>query len=268
MSDPLYRVGAETELRPGTNRPEPSVSWQPSGGRSGRQGSPKEAPEAAPKGRRGKVHSALRAAESMSMLVGGVFVAALLAGSYEHSQRADKVLPGVQIEGERWRAVWLGASGASRGLLQGRPRSSSQPPRRGQEVSRSSRRQLGVVPVPQPTIEDALALGHGPNLFENVLQRGRALREEVDLRMAFRFDGSQALGVLTGIAPELDRPSRAASLDLESRRVIPAERGRFLLPYDSLSNVALGLASGSDSVELAVREKDPIQVAETSAWTG
>nr|WP_255216583.1 VanW family protein [Pseudenhygromyxa sp. WMMC2535] len=48
-------------------------------------------------------------------------------------------------------------------------------------------------------------------------------------------------------------------LDLEARKVLPATPGTALLPYDSLSSVAVALAAGADEIELAVVHKPPVE---------
>ena len=52
------------------------------------------------------------------------------------------------------------------------------------------------------------------------------------------------------LAPRVDRPSLPTRLDLEARKVLPASTGSALLAYDSLSSVAVGLAEGTDRIEL------------------
>ncbi|MCA9683399.1 MAG: VanW family protein [Myxococcales bacterium] len=71
-----------------------------------------------------------------------------------------------------------------------------------------------------------------------------------------RFDSQKALEQLLGLAPAVDSMSLPTRMDLEARKIVPATA---LLPYDSLSSVALGLASGADSIDLAVAYKPPVE---------
>ena len=76
--------------------------------------------------------------------------------------------------------------------------------------------------------------------------------------MGLRFNEAPALDRLLAIAPGVERPSLPTRLDLDGRKVMPAARGTALLPYDSLSNVAIGLAAGQREIDLVVQQKPPV----------
>jgi vancomycin resistance protein YoaR len=85
-----------------------------------------------------------------------------------------------------------------------------------------------------------------------------AQRGQIDLTVGHRFEESRALAQLVALAPEVDRPSLPTRLDLEARKVVPARRGAALLPHDSLSAIAVGLARGADRIDLVVQPKPSV----------
>jgi len=121
-----------------------------------------------------------------------------------------------------------------------------------------SARALGALPDASEAVEQAFALGHSGDLVADLRARAEARAGAVDLRVGMRFEQSRALAELLALAPAVDTMSLPTRLDLETREVLPAERGTALLPYDSLSNVALGLAGGADSIELAIAHKPAV----------
>jgi hypothetical protein len=186
----------------------------------------------------------------------------LLVGAVQESRASSTVLPGVTLAGqpiggldrERLRVVAASAGEQTldRELVL----------RAGSIDTTTSARALGAVPDADDVIEQALALGRTGDLLGDLRVRGQARRGEIDLRVGMRFDERLALEQLLALAPDVDTMSVPTRLDLERRKLLPASRGTALLPYDSLSNVAIGLASGRGTIELAVAHKPAVPPSE------
>ena len=88
--------------------------------------------------------------------------------------------------------------------------------------------------------------------------RAAALREGLPVHVAIRIEEHRALAALQEGAPRFETPSLPTRLDLQARTVRAAKAGRAMLPHDSLSRLAVSLASGADEVELVVRDKPPV----------
>ncbi|MEM6996508.1 MAG: VanW family protein [Myxococcota bacterium] len=122
-------------------------------------------------------------------------------------------------------------------------------------------RKLGAVaagqgdPEPVALSQTALAIGRSGEPWADLQTRLAARRGDVDLALGYRFDESMALARLLEVSPRVETPSLPTRLDLENRRVLPAERGTAVLAFDSLSAVALGLAEGEDRIALVTQQK-------------
>lgn len=200
--------------------------------------------------------------ESLAMVAGLVAAAVMVGGAWRSSVTDDRVIEGVRLAGapiggfERARleplAVDLAERSLDRELIL----------RAGTVDTTSSARALGALPFAEGVVDEALALGHTGNLLEDLRVRGQARRGEIDLRVGMRFDEQRALEQLVMLGPDVDTMSTPTRLDLERRKILAASQGTALLPYDSLSNVAIGLAAGLDVIELAVAHKPAIAASE------
>lgn len=194
------------------------------------------------------------------MLAAGAAAAALLAGAWEHSQDPEgAVVPGVMLAGTP--VGGMDRAGVEDAAEAAGARTLDQSLRlhAGPITTHSSARALGATPAPEGAVEQALAFGRSGNFMDDLEARARARRGEVDLRVGLRFDERKALAQLMALAPEVDTMSTPTRLDLEARKVVPATTGTALLPYDSLSSVAVGLAGGLEDIELAVAHKPPVE---------
>ncbi len=130
---------------------------------------------------------------------------------------------------------------------------------RAGEVSHAAQaRELGAVPAPEAAIDAALEVGHRGSFFSDLREQYRARQGEIDLAIGYAFDEEVALTRLLALAPAVQKPSLPTRFDFEARRVAPAELGTGLLAYDSLSSVAVGLASGNSEIELATQALPPV----------
>jgi hypothetical protein len=200
----------------------------------------------------------LAGGESLAMLAGTVAAAVMLIGAWQSSLDDERVVPGLNLAGEaigglsRDEVEAVAVSASNRTLdrtltLAAGPVSTS-----------TTARALGAVPNPESVIEQALAYGRSGDLIADLQARTRARTGSVDLRVGMRFDERRALSQLLELGPAVDTMSLPTRLDLEARKVLPATHGTALLPYDSLSSVAIGLASGSDQIDLAIAHKPAV----------
>ncbi|MCA9648516.1 MAG: VanW family protein [Myxococcales bacterium] len=125
----------------------------------------------------------------------------------------------------------------------------------GEAEVETSARALGASPVADASVASALAVGRSGDPWVDLRDRARAAHGEIDLPIGYRFVDGPALDELLALAPSVDRPSLPTRLDLERRKVLPARPGSALLAFDSLSAVAVGLAEGTDRIELVVQDK-------------
>lgn len=197
----------------------------------------------------------LAGVESLAMF-GGLVAAAMLVGDAWRTSSTDtRVIDGVSLAGvpiggfDRDRLEPIAANVAERSLDRELVLTA------GPVSTTTSARALGARPVAEDVVAEALALGHSGNLLDDLRVRGQARRGELDLRVGMRFDEQRALEQLLALAPDVDTMSTPTRLDLERRKVLAATRGTALLPYDSLSNVAIGLAAGHDEIALAIAHK-------------
>lgn len=197
-------------------------------------------------------------AESIAMLAAGAATAAVLAGAWETSQSSDRTVPGLLLAGEPIGDVERDQVEAIAAVAGERSLDRSMTVAAGPVSATTTARALGAVPDPAAVVEQALGYGRSGDLIADLRARARARAGVVDLRIGMRFDEREALAELLELAPAVDTMSVPMRLDLEARKVLPAARGTALLPYDSLSNVAIGLASGLDHIELAVAHKPAV----------
>lgn len=202
--------------------------------------------------------AAARSFESLLMLAAGAGVAAVLAGSYEHSLDERIVVPGVRLFGEPVGGLDEAALVAAAGDAGERSLDRPLALRAGEAQVRTTARALGAVPTPDAAIDLALSIGRSGDVLTNLRERWRARQGRVDIQVGLRFEEHAALAQLLDLAPEVDRPSLPTRMDLDRRKVMPAQAGTALLPYDSLSAVALGLARGADEVDLVVQAKPDV----------
>ena len=219
---------------------------------------PRPAPSRAPNPRWQGIRGALATAESLLMLAAVAAVAAYLAGTYELSLAGDRVFPGVRLYG-------LDAGGAVSDELDAVATRAAQGRldrtitlTAGAVTAEVTARQLGAVSQPEKARAAVLEVGRSGDPWVDLADRLAARRGEVDVALGFSFDESAALDVLFDLVPRVERPSLPTRIIASERTVLPAEQGVALLPYDSMSNVAIGLASQSDHIELAVRSKPAV----------
>ncbi|MFO7566692.1 MAG: VanW family protein [Enhygromyxa sp.] len=221
---------------------------------------PEPTPEPEPTSRRpNRLLAALARLESFAMLGAGIAAAAVLCGAWERSQAEEAVVPGLTLAG-------LEIGGLEREALTALASEAGQQTldreltlRAGALETTTSARALGATPEPRSAVEEALAFGRSGDLLADLQARAQARAGAVDLRVGMRFDERRALAQLLELAPEVDTMSLPTRLDLEARKVVPAQQGTALLPYDSLSSVALGLAAGAERIELAIAHKPPVE---------
>ncbi|WAS98650.1 VanW family protein [Nannocystis punicea] len=210
------------------------------------------APETLPAARRRRL-GVLPILESTAMAIGLAAVAAALWQDLAAARDQDRVVAGVRLGGHDvggLTATELPAiaetavlTALDRKLVLAAP---------GVEVETTARA-LGAVPAPENAIAAALRVGHSGDLLADLRARDRALRGEVDLAPGFRFNEDVALEQLLALAPKVERPSLATRFDMDNRRVLPAQRGTRLSAFDSLSAVAVGLASGTGRIDLVTQ---------------
>ena len=208
------------------------------------------APRAATRGRRwGGV---LGIAESALMAGAGLGVAAMLMTAWQTELAEERVVPGVRLAGHEVGgltptelpvvAEQAALAGLDRKLVLAAP---------GVEVTTTARA-LGAVPSSDGAIAAALAVGRSGDVWSDLHARLRAREGEIDLPVGYRFREEDALATLLALAPSVERPSLPTRFDMERRKVLPAERGVRLSAFDSLSAVAVGLASGAERIDLVV----------------
>lgn len=242
----VTRTRAHESVRARLEAPEPASQPEPE---------PQPDPERPP-GRAARVFGKL---ESLAMLAGGIAAAAVLIGAWQQSQAEPTVVPGLRLAG-------MEIGGLDRSALEQLASEAGQHTldrqltlRAGPVTTTTTARALGATPEPNSAIEEALAFGRSGDLLADLQARAQARAGAVDLRVGMRFDDRRALEQLLAIAPEVDTMSLPTRLDLEARKILPAQLGTALLPYDSLSSVALGLAAGADTIDLAIAHKPPVE---------
>ncbi len=192
------------------------------------------------------------------MIAGGIGLAAVLIGDYQASLDDPRVLPGVRLGGVdvggrragelEELAAKVAAGGLERPLVL----------RAGAATTTTTARELGALPSPDAAIHAALAVGRSGDALADLQARAAAERGDIDIAVGYRFDEKRALDRLLELAPAVERPSLPTRFDFAERRVVPATAGTSLLAFDSLSTVAVGLASGASSIDLVVTPRSPV----------
>lgn len=185
-------------------------------------------------------------------------VGATLASSYESSLEPGRVFDGVRVGARDVGGLELRELDA---LAEDIALESTQRPTRlvaGALSVETTPAQLGATAAPHGALKAALAVGRSGDLVFDLQQRARARRGQIEVPVGLRFEEVPALERLLALAPEVESPSLPTQLDLEGRKVLAARRGTALLPYDSLSNVAIGLAAGDAEIELVVQQKPAV----------
>ncbi len=203
-------------------------------------------------------------------LIGAAFVGLCgwLAEEYADSLHAEAVVPGVRVAGldiGGWDRARLhaGAGGLSAQLLDAPLHLTT-----GTERIESSPRQLGAHAKIEGAATRALRVGRTGAWVEDLMTRAAARSGAVTLAVPLAFDEARALEVLAALSPKFDTPSLPTRLDLEARAVVPAMSGTAMMPHDSLSRVAVALASGASEVDLVVRSKPAVDEDPLSSRAG
>lgn len=198
------------------------------------------------------------AAESLALVTALAVTGATLASSYETSLRSGAVFDGVRVGGHD--VGGLGREDLAELAADIAVESTQRPTRlvAGELSVETTPAELGATAAPEGALEAAMLVGRSGDLVLDLMQRAAARRGEVDVPVGLRFREEPALEQLLAIAPEVETPSLPTRLDLEGRQVLPARRGTALLPYDSLSNVAIGLAAGDEAISLVVQDKPAV----------
>ena len=181
-----------------------------------------------------------------------------IVGDYRASLAADVVVPGVRIAGVDVGGWDRGRLNADTAHLVEEVLAEPLTLRARGEALVASPRDLGARVDARNAIERALVLGRSGILVNDVMTRTRALANGIDVHVGMRFDERRALAYLDEVAPRFEAPSLPTRLDLDARRVVPAQVGTAMLPHDSLSRVAVALASGAAQVDLVVKDKPPL----------
>ena len=267
MTTSAYRiVGGETGVaRPSRSQPRPTRRENRRAGRraqhepsSSPEPTPSSAPEPAEPPRSG-LWAALAGAESIAMFAASVAAAAVLVGAWESSQTGGAPVPGLRIGGVEVGGLEPDALAAVAAEVGEGTLDRELTLKAGELTTTTTARALGARPEPTAVVADAQSFGRSGDLLADLHARAQARAGQVDLRVGMRFDERLALAQLLELAPDVDTMSLPTRLDLEARKVVPAQRGTALLPYDSLSSVALGLASGADEIDLAIAYKPPVE---------
>jgi len=220
---------------------------------------PTPALESAALPRRRRYVRAFAVAESLAMIAGGIGLAAALLGDYQTSLDDSRVLPGVRlggvdVGGKRAHeldeiAEKVVAGGLTRPLEL----------RAGEAVTTTTARELGALPSPDAAIAAAVAVGRSGDALADLQARAAAERGDLDIAIGYRFDEKRALAQLLELAPAVERPSLPTRFDFAARQVLPATPGTSLLAFDSLSTVAVGLASGAQAIDLVVTPRPAVE---------
>ena len=197
----------------------------------------------------------LRGLEMAAMAAAALAIGALAVERYQSSLVPDQVIPGVRLGGTAVGGLDPEAVSARARALDQARMNRTLTLRAGEATIEASPRELGAVARSEDAAAEALAVGRDGDLLDNLQARVAARRGRIDIPLGFGFDQAQAIDQLREWALTVERPSLPTRLDLARRKVLPAERGTLLLPYDSLSSLALGLAAGAQRIELATQTK-------------
>lgn len=197
---------------------------------------------------------------ALACLESGVLVGALVLGSVElmsqervamFGTKVPRVVTGVKVEDEP--IDGLDAQGLQDELA---ARSSAwlDAPMRLESQGRSfdtTPRQLGAKHDPRHAVHEALTWGRNPSLFERVKERLQARGEGIEIPLRARIDPAKARALLEELAPSIERDATPGRVDLKRRQFLPPTPARGLLIEETIPRVALAMAQGQGSVQLA-----------------
>lgn len=193
-------------------------------------------------------------------LAGALFV------SYEFYLR-DRIAPGVRVLGEDVGGLTRAEAEVRLQDQVGNPnelfaRSGGEPLvlRDGARVFRASPRELGFRTDLKPVLDAALAIGHRGDFAQDVWEQTQVWWNGAAVTTRVGFDQELARAYLKTIAPQINRPARAAQVRLDGLRVveIPGQKGRALGADETVKRIRarlLDLSAGD--IALAVDESDP-----------
>lgn len=131
----------------------------------------------------------------------------------------------------------------------------------GQEKFDTTPRELGAMHDPSHAVQEALAWGRNPNLMERVKERLQARSQGVEIPLRARIVPARARKVLEQLAPSLQREATVGRINLQARSFLPPTPAQGLLIDETIPRVALAMAQGDDSVQLATYAMIPPEQA-------
>lgn len=197
--------------------------------------------------------------EGLALLTALGWGGATVHGAWAAGQSDDTVIEGVRIAG----AHAGGQSGNT--LLETAEDAGQQAMRRpmtlraGEASVETTAAELGAAAAVDRAVLAAVEVGRSGDPLADLHARLAAAKGGIDLPVTYSFDETVALAQLQALAPAVESPSLPTRLDFRGRKVLPARAGTALLAYDSLSAVALGLASGETDVDLLVARKPMVE---------
>lgn len=206
----------------------------------------------------------------MATLESGILVGALLLGCVElmtqerlaaFADQTPRVVTGVTvgdepIAGMDAKSLHEELSARSSAWLDAPMRLES-----GQEQFNTTPRQLGAMHDPAHAVQEALAWGRNPILFERVKERLHARSHGVEIPLRARIDPARARKMLEQLAPSLHSEATVGRVDLQARSFLPPTPAQGLLVEETIPRVALAMAQGDDSVQLATYAMVPPEQA-------
>ncbi|MBV1858308.1 MAG: VanW family protein [Nannocystaceae bacterium] len=197
--------------------------------------------------------------EGLVLLAALVWGGTQVHGAWAAGQSADTVVQGVRIAG-----VDAGGRGGDELLMvaENAGREAVQRAivlRAGDASVETTAAELGAAAAIDRAVISALEVGRSGDPIDDLQARLAAASGGIDMPVSYSFDETAALEQLQVLAPSVESPSLPTRLDFEGRKVLEARSGTALLPYDSLSAVATGLASGAHEVELVVARKPGVE---------
>ena len=126
----------------------------------------------------------------------------------------------------------------------------------GPHTERRSRRELGALIDSDQVAQGLLQIGHGPNVFSNLLTRIRAQRSLLRVEMQPSIDEPALRTALTAIALGFDRPAVEPQMENGAVVTVP-EDGRALDVEASFADAQRALLQGEAHVVLVTRVVPP-----------
>ncbi|RMG95692.1 MAG: hypothetical protein D6705_13025 [Deltaproteobacteria bacterium] len=203
---------------------------------------------------------ATRRLETAGMVAGLAVGVVAVAAAYRGYLSADEPIPGLRVDGvdASLPVDVLTASVADQPL----------------EVSAGTRREtvslrdVGARVDPEAIRRIQARIGRTGDPLADLAIRAAASRGEVSVPLPLQLDLEVALAWGRGLADRVARPGRPARLDLDGRRVLPAEPGVALVPADVLGPLSTALARGARRVEVPVIERPPPEGSEATDLEG